>query len=99
MALSTLGRCCLVSGSDAAGILLYHFHDWRKRRKTAVLVRSRAELAEDTGFSLHKIERALATLERKGLIEREQHLVEDRNILHTRLTDRALEALSAGGGS
>lgn len=91
--MSLIGKCQMIAGCPRAGTVLYVIDYWRKRRKTSFVIRSRSELAEDIGFSLRQIDRGLAKLSKLGLIEREKHIRKGKNILHTRVTERAIDLL------
>lgn len=90
---TSLAACYTVAPTQTSAMVLYRLvYWWRKRNKQkySYIRRSRAELMNETGLSFDQVKRALARLDRAGLIERKQALYKNRAVLHVRLTSSCI---------
>lgn len=91
-----IGRCVLVAGSPAAGIVLYRLNFWKPTREIngrLWVAKSRAELMYETGLSEQQVKDALAKLRKDGLIQTSQHLFHGKNVMHVLITAKGSEVL------
>lgn len=91
-----IGRCVVVAGNLAAGIVLYRLIFWKPTRVIngrPMFAKPRSELEFETGLTSKQVKSALAQLRSAGLIQTGQHQFHGRNVMHVAVTATCHQAL------